>query len=454
MTPIDTLRLALSQGPARPGEIMEKLQVSQPTLSRLINSAGSDVLRIGAAKSIQYVWRDGVSGLDPLTVYGVNATGQIIQVAHLTPVRPDGFVVREASGRTHFSPGLPWWLLDQRPQGFLGRAFAARHAESLRLDARVDTWSDRQALRALLLHGLDGPGHWVLGDLTRQRLLNADPGEPISAAVKGEAYAELATVASQGGQAGSSAGGEQPKFAAWATTRNGPQHVLVKFSWSDDNPVTQRWRDLLLAEHLALEVLREEGLAAASSALHDHAGQRFLELERFDRIGPQGRRALYSLAALDSEFVGKAFEPWPVVMAELAAQRIVRPSALEISQRLHAFGVLIGNNDMHAGNLSLMDEGDNIECPRQPKNLGLAPAYDMLPMALAPRSSGALPTSLPNPYLHPAVDHRHWRPAWQAARRWLERLRHDRRLSAGFHVGLQSLSDHLDKADTIIARLG
>lgn len=55
--------------------------------------------------------------------------------------------------------------------------------------------------------------------------------------------------------------------------------------------------------------------------------------------------------------------------------------------RLHAFGRLIGNSDMHQGNLGfhLQDRGP----------LALAPVYDMLPMSLAPSRSGVLRTASP-----------------------------------------------------------
>lgn len=40
---------------------------------------------------------------------------------------------------------------------------------------------------------------------------------------------------------GSSAGGEQPKFTAYAMTPSGARHVIVKFSELDENPITERW---------------------------------------------------------------------------------------------------------------------------------------------------------------------------------------------------------------------
>jgi hypothetical protein len=61
----------------------------------------------------------------------------------------------------------------------------------------------------------------------------------------------------------------------------------VKFTAPDDNPVSERWRDLLLAEHLALSVLGVE------TEVFDFGGQRFLEIPRFDRTGPLGRKGLF-----------------------------------------------------------------------------------------------------------------------------------------------------------------
>lgn len=113
-----------------------------------------------------------------------------------------------------------------------------------------------------------------------------------------------------------------------AALGNVSQPTLSKFSLAEPNPITQRWRDLLLAEHHALETLRdasaETGIPAAASRVHDHQGQRFLEVERFDRVGAKGRRGLVSLAALDAEYVGQAREPWPVLVRELVRQQVVQ----------------------------------------------------------------------------------------------------------------------------------
>ena len=95
-------------------------------------------------------------------------------------------------------------------------------------------------------------------------------------------YPALTRGALQGQLPGSSAGGEQPKFCCVTQGRS----VIVKFSSGGDSLVDQRTRDLLLCEHLALEVLRQAGLPAARTQLFLREGRVFLESERFDRCSP------------------------------------------------------------------------------------------------------------------------------------------------------------------------
>ena len=56
------------------------------------------------------------------------------------------------------SGGLPLELADARPSGFLGRHFAAAHAD-LRLPARLADWSDHHVLLAMARRGEDLPGN-------------------------------------------------------------------------------------------------------------------------------------------------------------------------------------------------------------------------------------------------------------------------------------------------------
>ncbi len=442
----DTIRRRLSAGPLSARQLSENLDVSQPTISRALAELGDEVVRIGAAQSIQYTLRDALRGLPDIPVYRVDAEGRIRQLGTLVPVRPEGFVMCQEDGVTRHSDGLPWWLFDMRPQGYLGRAYAARHGAELGLPERLTDWTDSHALRALLVHGHDVVGNLLLGLTARDRFLAAAIPDPITEEQKAEEYARLALAAARGETAGSSAGGEQPKFTALAMTPDGPRHVIVKFSELEQGPVSERWRDLLLAEHLALGTLREAGIPAARSRIFDHGGQRFLEVERFDRIGNLGRRALFSLAALDAEFVGAGAGGWPIIARHLVIDGQIRPEAADGANLLWAFGTLIGNSDMHSGNLSFVAE--------QGPPCSIAPAYDMTPMAFAPRSGGGIPDIIAEATIHASVPNETWRRAEELARAFLARVMAATGFSHRFGPCVAALEHHIETAGTKIGRLG
>ena len=162
----------------------------------------------------------------------------------------------------------------------------------------------------------------------------------------------------------------------------GDRHLLVKFA-SGDGAVADRWRDLLVAEHLALEVVRGAGYAAPRAEWFDLGGSRYLEVERFDRIGRRGRLGVISLAAVNNHFLGPDADDW-----SRAGRRILEEPTLSLSRAdadrmvwLDTFGDLIGNTDRHFGNLSFFAE------EAKTATLSLAPVYDMLPMVFAPTAT-------------------------------------------------------------------
>lgn len=436
----------LAIGPRSARQLIEYYRVSQPTVSRILKGLESEIVRIGAARSIQYALRDRLRGLPDIPVYRVDAEGKVQKLGLLIPVRPEGFVMRQEEGITQHSESIPWWVFDMRLQGYLGRAYAARHGAMLGLPERLTDWTDTHALLALLAHGQDVIGNLLLGDWTRDRFLTAPPPISIPAPKKPEAYVQLAKNAAQGDLPGSSAGGEQPKFTAFVETPEGPRHVIVKFSEQEKGPVSERWRDLLLAEHHALNTLREAGFSAAKTHLIDHEGQRFLETERFDRIGSQGRQGILSLAALDAEFVGAGANGWPLLTQRLAAEKHIPPEAADQAAFLWAFGALIGNTDMHHGNLSFIS--------KQERPDRLAPAYDMTPMAFAPRTGGGLPDTLSEAVIHASVSNETWRHAEKWARAFLGRIQSESRFSPRFIPCIVALDHHIQTARAKIERLG
>jgi hypothetical protein len=442
----ESIRVRLSSGPLSARQLIEKLGISQPTLSRTLIELGDDVVRIGAARSIQYALRDTVRELPDVSINRVSSDGQIRQLGTLIPVRPEGFVMRQADGITRHSDGLPWWLSDMRPQGYLGRAYAARYGAELGLPERLSDWTDTHALRAMLVHGFDVVGNLLLGEIVRSHFLAVRVPDPIMEGQKGPEYARLALEASHGEIPGSSAGGEQPKFTAYAMTKGGPRHVIVKFSEMQESPVSERWRDLLLAEHLALETLNQSGVLAARTQIIDHGLQRFLEVERFDRIGELGRRAVISLAALDAEFIGLGAGGWPLMASRLAASGEICSEAAEGAALLWAFGTLIGNSDMHSGNLAFMSEHG--------RPYSIAPAYDMTPMAFAPRSGGGLPDTISDATIHASVNNETWLQAEELAQKFLSRVMSATGFSDRFRPCMDAMELRINTARVRIGRLG
>lgn len=424
---------------------MEMLRVSQPTVSRALKILGDEIVQIGAARSIQYALRD-TSRVDLVApVHRVTAQGTVELLGTLVPVCPEGFVMIQTDGKRLHSDGLPWWIYDMRPQGYLGRAYSQRHGSRLGLPERLSDWGDTHALRALLYQGSDLPGNLLIGSAARDDFVNAPQPLPIDSNQRLQAYVALAASAARGEVVGSSAAGEQPKFTAYVQPEGAPAvHVLVKFTSTLDSPVSARWRDLLWAEHLALQVLREGGVDAAPSSIWDHGMQRFLEVHRFDRIGAQGRRGLLSFAALDAEFVGCGGR-WPEIARALEREGVIAPQAMDRACLLWAFGSLIGNTDMHSGNLSCITEHGR---PYQ-----LAPAYDMTPMAFAPTAGGDLPLRSLDLTIGDQVSARTWHQALPLAQEFVRRLQDATGLSAGFAPCIAELQRHVALATERIGRL-
>ncbi len=371
------------------------------------------------------------------SVYCVTPEGSVELKGYLSlPDATGQWVMRHVSNsQVSRYDGLPWWLQHMRPQGYLGRAFAKRNASQMGLPEHLSLWSDIHVLKALREYGDDTPGNFLIGGKARDTFLNQSH-VPIVEEKKPETWRNLALAAIQGEISGSSAAGEQPKFTIFAETASGPQHLIVKFSDPSENKVTERWRDLLLAEHLSLETLRHGGCLAAESAVLDYHGQRFLEMSRFDRKGSSGRYGLTNLSILDAEFVGMGQGGWCEISARLLAEKVVTQDAFDQTALFWAFGSLIGNNDMHGGNLSFFVD-------RQP--FLLAPIYDMLPMAFAPRPSGGMADVLPKIRISPKISMAVWQKAEQLACNYMERLR-AAQFSQHFQPCIGALEQHIEDA--------
>lgn len=369
-------------GMATSAQLQAALGKSQPTLWRALQALANQVVVVGRQRSARYALAQpllGLPGQQPL--HWTDEAGRITEFGTLTHLGEQRLHV-QAPGIDVLTTGrLPWFLAPLRLQGFLGRQWA-RHAQAAGFDPNPEHWRIEQLLALALRQVHDMPGAISLGEVMGE-LLQPCPTEPTARAAH---FDTLAADAARTLPAGSSAGGEQAKFLT--TDADGHRRWLVKFSPPRGTPFGERWHDLLHAEALALQVLAAHGVPVAHTEIVDTAQRTHLASQRFDRVGPAGARHVVPLDAVHDAFVPGPRRHWAASCAVLVRQRRLPPeAAAQVAALLH-FGRLIGNSDMHFGNLSLVVAGP-ADVARG--RFSLAPVYDMLPMRWRPDAhSGAL----------------------------------------------------------------
>jgi len=364
------------------------------------------------------------------SLYRIDTHGRPCDFGSLTALRGSSSLVVPSLQtdwmRDDFSsgmfPGVPWFLEDQRPQGFIGHGFARRSSGYLGLPWNVGLWGDDDVLAALLQRGDLAGGNFVLGDEALCRVMRARP-ESIPCASRGQVYGELARAALVCAASSAWIAGEQPKFTTTVDDGDGRlRHVIVKFSEPvDDRPSARRWADLLICEHLADQLLAEQEGACAHTHLVRSQGRVCLEVTRFDRVGVHGRRGCVSLATWSDAHDGDR-DDWPGATLRMQQRGWVENDAVEQARKRWWFGQMIANADMHFGNLSFfLDDA---------LPLRLTPSYDMLPMMYRPASSGELVARRFQPSA-PLTDDL---AAWNAVAGWAE-------------LYWQQVADHPDISD-------
>jgi HipA-like C-terminal domain len=420
-------------------ELAAALDVSLPTLQRMLRERAGEIVGAGKARRTRYALRRAVRGqATPVPLYEVDAVGRAEALGALSLVQPEGSWLSLAGtawpvpdeSRDGWWPGLPYPLNDMRPQGYMGRQFALAEHRQLAVSADPREWGDDDVVHVLSQVGADMSGNLLLGNAALERWQAAKLAPPaiLKARAQAAAYAALAERAIGVGVAGSSAAGEFPKFAALRERAgSATPHVLVKFSGAGTSAAERRWADLLVTEHLALECAAGlPGVASAQSRVIEHGGRTFLEVERFDRHGAFGRTRLVSLATVDAAFIGAGTQDWTVLAARLESLGLLAPAERECVQHLWWFGRLIANTDMHTGNLSFRPLLSVVPL------LALAPTYDMLPMHYAPLPGGELPTRAFEPALPLPAQRAVWLAACVAAVELWKRAAGDLRISPAF----------------------
>jgi hypothetical protein len=375
----------LARGVAAGAELQKQLGVSQATLSRAIKTLGEGIVRIGSGRAARYGLRREFPDIgSSWPVFEIGRRGEPLPYGRLHSLAREQYWFAAARvENSHISDGLPFFLQDSWPQGFIGRTVPKRFPE-LGLPARISDWNDKDVLTLLTQRGDDSIGNLLIGDGSLQKYLkqfqlppaNVEPDD------RPTQYPLLADTAIAGAPAGSSAGGEHPKFTTVVNGKDGVRHVLVKFSPARSDRAAQRWFDLLVAEHVASKALGTIGVSASATDLIVARDRMFLEVERFDRVGDRGRIGIVSLAAISDHYIGRR-DNWTSAGESLAAIGKMSADDVDAIRRAATFGQLIGNTDMHFGNLSLYSASGAA--------FPLAPLYDMLPMMYAPMAGDALP---------------------------------------------------------------
>ena len=373
-----------SRGVVDSAALQAALGRSQPTVSRLLAGTSTHWVALGAGRRTRYALPQTLLGQPAQqALHAVDEQARLVRWGTLSFLRGERLHVQAQGIDLLLQGRLPWFLAPLRAEGFIGRQ-QARDLAAWGLPSNPEQWSLEQTLFAALRLP-DAPGALVLGDGLGSFVaaITAANAPGVAPAPEPD-WDTLAAATDRTLPAGGSAGGEQAKFL---TRGADGAALLVKCSPPRNSPFGQRWHDLLHAEALALALLAEHGVPVASSRVVETAQRTYLVSQRFDRHGLRGRSHVVPLHAVHDAFVQGPRQDWAATCAALARQRRLPVEAAAQAQALLHFGHLIGNNDMHFGNLSLRVAWPDVARGR----FTLAPVYDMLPMRWRPDShSGEL----------------------------------------------------------------
>lgn len=381
----------LLKGPLGSSAIAQSVKISQPTFSRLWELVENGVV-FGSARARKYALERVIPSVtSPIPIFRVSANGKVSPIGTMLPVQGGQNVVTlNASGALSkqdisYFRGLPYFLSDLKPSGFLGRAEPARH-QDLAMPDDILSWTDDHLLIYLTKRGENGAGDILIGSESYARFLNHKKSnlsdEAVPVGDRAIHYPVMASLAMQGDPPGSSAGGEQPKFTALVAHLNDEfKHVIVKFSPDINTLNGRRWADLLFCENIALQVLKKYHIDSAESSIIESGNRVFLEVVRFDRTGMFGRSPMVTFAGIDGD-LGMLDQSWSHVANVLHKSGKLTLRDKQTVEILDLFGALIGNTDRHPGNIACAWAFDG--------NFKLLPCYDMLPMFYRPNQHGEI----------------------------------------------------------------
>jgi hypothetical protein len=368
-------------------EIQINTGINQMGVSRYLRSLGDKVIKIPNGKSPKYALTTNAFGVgDRIYVWEVDNFGKTSAIAALRPLATGGFFVENkiqmpdvlmpsvflGEKGNGLYDDLPYFLRDMAPKGFLGRK-VAEHLANLddSFPKNPDNWQNEHTCKYLLTNTENSTGNLKFGNNANLNL------RPQFATHSRSQYLDISNNVIDNDEVLSSAGGEQAKFTTFCTDIN--HHVIVKFSPRGDSENARRWKDILITEHYANQVINNSGiLTAANTELLEYGDRLFLESKRFDRPSKDGRRSMLSLQMIDAEFVGNG-NSWLKSATNLHTQQLLTYQDLINVESLAVFAKLINNTDTHLGNISFETHNSGFS---------LLPIYDMCSMGFAPKNGG------------------------------------------------------------------
>ncbi len=178
----------LERGPSTSKEIQAATSLSQSSVARRLRSMGDNVVQIQKGKSVRYAVTCNAFGVnDKIPLGMVDHLGKVSVAAYLRPLSHGGFFLQPVAkapplllgeSGTGLHDGLPYFLYDLRPQGFLGKQIAGKMATRLE-GSPSDTrqWTSSHIGKYLISNGDDLPGNFILGEQSILRLSHRPYGK-------------------------------------------------------------------------------------------------------------------------------------------------------------------------------------------------------------------------------------------------------------------------------------
>ncbi len=293
----------------------------------------------GKARATRYVLLRPYRGIRRILVWRVDDAGKAHKFADIRLCWPQGScLVYGGKGDEQWFDGLPWYLTDLRPQGFLGRAWGRNLAGQLNLTEDIRLWQEEDVLYALTVFNGEYTGGWLVGEGNYQRWITAQRPAAVPLDQKLTRYSTVGKRCSGWRNCGFFLRAASSRdLTCYAQTPSGNKHVLVKFTVPQQTAVSQRWGDLLIAESIAAQILCDGGIhAIESTVLVTSNRQVFLEAERFDCKGNDGRLLCRWKERFQTEFISSPGS-WPEAMRHLCEQQFVTHQSVAQTEVIWAF---------------------------------------------------------------------------------------------------------------------